>query len=486
MDSKPKTPSWLVGGTALIASSLLVYFGTGLNPRGWATWCAAVPVLAFAARTRIWPSLLVAFGAWALGGLNLWSYMSDLLGLPLAVRLAVILVPALLFGVTVGLWRRQIVRGAHWRALLVMPGFWVTTEFLLASASPHGTFGSLAYTQMEFHPVVQLAAATGVYGVSFAVFLAASALGLLAAPAISGQVKMRVSVLMVLTFGAGFTWGWLRLRAPGDGAGKITVGLAASSDVRRIFPKDSATAQELLGAYADVATNLARAGAHLILLPEKIAWLEAPDALVVRERFRTVATREHVGIVVGWARRDGRKAWNEAVLFQADGSELTYEKRHLLPGFEWEYAAGEGFATTTSGGLTMGLAICKDMDFPEIGRAYGTRGVELLLVPAWDFSADGWLHARMAVMRGVEGGFTIARAAKQGMLTVSDPFGRVVAEAASPGEQFSMLVVQVRLKSVPTLYRRWGDWFAWLCVGVTLTVLFVRNVPWAKRQVYAS
>jgi apolipoprotein N-acyltransferase len=486
MDSKPKTPSWLVGGTALIASSLLVYFGTGLNPRGWTTWCAAVPVLAFAARARIWPSLLVAFGAWALGGLNLWSYMSDLLGLPLAVRLAVILLPALLFGVTVGLWRRQSTRGRHWRALLILPSFWVTTEFLLASASPHGTFGSLAYTQMEFLPVVQLASATGVSGVSFAVLLAASALGLLVAPALPRQAKLRITAVVVLTFGAVLAWGWLRLHSGKDSEGEITVGLAASSDARRIFPMDSATAQELLGAYADVATNLARAGSELVVLPEKIAWLGEADALGARERFRTVAKRDHVGIVVGWARRDGPKVWNEAVLFQEDGSELTYEKRHLLPGLEWEFAAGDSYATTTSAGRTWGLAVCKDMDFPEIGRAYGSRGVELLLVPAWDFLADGWLHSRMAVMRGVEGGFTIARAAKQGLLTVSDPFGRVVAEAAAPGEQFSMLVVQVRLKSVPTLYRRWGDWFAWLCVGVTLTVLFVQNVPWAKRQVYTS
>lgn len=483
MDSKPKKPGWLIGGTALVASALLVYCGTGLHPRGWALWFAAVPVLAFAARANVWPSLLVAFGAWALGGLNLWSYLSNLIGLPLAVRLMVVLVPAFLFGMAVWLWRRQIIRGAYWWALLVMPCFWVTTEFLMASASPHGTFGSLAYTQMKFLPVVQLAAVTGVYGVSFAVLLVASAFGLLAAPALPRQVKLRISVVVVLTLGTVLAWGWLRLHSGEHGGREMTVGLAASNNMRRIFPRDSAAAQELLGSYADVATNLARAGAELILFPEKIAWLGEADASMARERFRTVARRDHVGIVVGWARRDGPKVWNEAVLFQKDGSELAYEKRHLLPGLEWEFAAGGSYATTTSAGWTWGLAVCKDMDFPEIGRAYGSRGVELLLVPAWDFSVDGWLHSRMAVMRGVEGGFTIARAAKQGLLTVSDPFGRVVAEAAAPGEQFSTLVAQVRPESVPTLYRRWGDWFAWVCVVVTVTLLFVRSPLGASNQV---
>ena len=49
------------------------------------------------------------------------------------------------------------------------------------------------------------------------------------------------------------------------------------------------------------------------------------------------------------------------------------------------------------------VAICKDLDYPPLGRAYARAEVGLLLVPAWDFQNDGWLHSRMAVMRGVEG-----------------------------------------------------------------------------------
>ena len=68
---------------------------------------------------------------------------------------------------------------------------------------------------------------------------------------------------------------------------------------------------------------------------------------------------------------------------------------------------------------TVGVAICKDLDFPPLGREYGNRGVGLLFVPAWDFNVDGWYHSRMAIMRGVESGFSIARVAKQGLHTVS-------------------------------------------------------------------
>ena len=54
-----------------------------------------------------------------------------------------------------------------------------------------------------------------------------------------------------------------------------------------------------------------------------------------------------------------------------------------------------------------------------------------MLVPAYDFDRDASLHASMAVLRGVEGGFSVVRAARHGLLTVSDRYGRIVDHKAS-------------------------------------------------------
>ena len=113
-----------------------------------------------------------------------------------------------------------------------------------------------------------------------------------------------------------------------------------------------------------------------------------------------------------------------------------------------------------------GAAVCKDMDFPNPSRAYGAADLGLLLVPAWDFVDDGWLHDRMAVMRGVEYGFPIARVAKQGLMTVTDDRGRVLAERSSRATRpFSSLIADVPVRHEQTLYARFGDWFAWLCLA---------------------
>jgi apolipoprotein N-acyltransferase len=81
------------------------------------------------------------------------------------------------------------------------------------------------------------------------------------------------------------------------------------------------------------------------------------------------------------------------------------------------------------------------MDYPDPARQYGQEQVGLLLVPAWDFDIDRFWHGHMAIVRGVENGFTVVRAAKQRLLTVSDSRGRILAETrTTPQEPFTTLV----------------------------------------------
>ena len=118
-----------------------------------------------------------------------------------------------------------------------------------------------------------------------------------------------------------------------------------------------------------------------------------------------------------------------------------------------------------------GLQICKDMDFPKLSREYAGDGANLLLVPAWDFNLDRWLHARMAVMRAVENGFALARAARNGLLTLSDNSSRILAETVTVPGRFVSISGILNVAPEETFYARTGDWFAWLCVA-TFGVLF--------------
>jgi apolipoprotein N-acyltransferase len=97
-----------------------------------------------------------------------------------------------------------------------------------------------------------------------------------------------------------------------------------------------------------------------------------------------------------------------------------------------------------------------------------------MLVPAWDFYFDGWLAARMTAMRGVENGFMVIRASREGTLMVSDAYGRIIAEQPSramPGA--SLLVKATVAEPVATLYTRVGDAFAWLCLVAAAVLLVI-------------
>ena len=131
--------------------------------------------------------------------------------------------------------------------------------------------------------------------------------------------------------------------------------------------------------------------------------------------------------------RDGHGSFeNRAWLFAPSGELVAdYAKQYLVPGFEARFKAGDEDVVRSILGARFGIAICKDMDFAQLGRAYSRLGVNVMVAPAYDFGSDAWSHASMAVLRGVEGGFSVVRPARHGLLIVSDRYGRVVDHKAS-------------------------------------------------------
>lgn len=107
-----------------------------------------------------------------------------------------------------------------------------------------------------------------------------------------------------------------------------------------------------------------------------------------------------------------------------------------------------------------------------------------MLVPAWDFGRDNWQHSRVAILRGVEGGYAIARAARDGFLTLSDCYGRVLYQAPSSNRPYASLVAKVPVGTGTTPYTLLGNTFGWLALvlGVALGVAAPAVAARRKRQ----
>jgi apolipoprotein N-acyltransferase len=460
---------FLIAG-ACLASAVFAYLGTGLHPIWWGLWLAPIPVLAISPRLRAGPAFLLGGVAWLIGAMNQWNYVRHEIELPLQITLLYFAVPAVVFGLAVLFVRSLLRRGSLFLASLALPVCWVTYEYLTAISSPHSTWGNLAYTQMDCLPLIQIAAITGLWGISFIVFLFAGTTAAL----LSGAGKPWQRRVLVFTVGfaicAVLVFGKWRLQA-NSSSQSVLVTLIARDVPMSVYLGSEEQALELLRQYAGEIRRVTPVGTQAVVLPEKIGRISESALPEVDTLFSSAATAIHVAIVVGLVRKTPSGAFNSSRLYSANGKlDANYDKHHLLPGVEPEKPGDKRVILDEPSGR-WGLQICKDMDFPKLSREYAAEGATLLLVPAWDFNVDRWLHARMAVLRAVESGFALVRSARNGLLTLSDNRGRILAETATVPDRFVSITGKVGVAREETFYMRTGDWFAWLCVTLFVGLL---------------
>jgi apolipoprotein N-acyltransferase len=453
---------------AIVTTAAMFYFGNGLEPWWPLVWFAPLPVLLFALRSKWWAAAVAAVAAMMLGSLNMWSYFTKTLGMPGSAWMGIFLVVGVVFAGGVLLFRVLVLRGAVWSGVLALPAVWVMSEYVRNMTSPHGSAGSLAYSQLKFVPFLQLASITGPWGMSFVLLLfpAAIASGLhmrQTSPKRAQQVAgAGVGVVaVVLVFGA------VRLALPQKQMQIVKVGLITSDEKANDTVTDPGPGTErLFRDYAREAERLATDGAQAIVMPEKLGVTLEGETAGTDAVLQSVAAQTGVTIVAGLVHVDAPVKYNEARIYVPGSVVQRYDKEHMLPPFESNLRPGTRLIVLPRPQQKWGVAICKDMDFASPARLYGEAGVGLLLVPAWDFEVDGGWHGHIAVMRGVEDGFSIARAAKNGFLTVSDNRGHIVGEVSSGSAPFATLLVDLPAAHSWTVYQLLGDWFAWVAIAL--------------------
>ena len=333
--------------------------------------------------------------------------------------------------------------------------------------------GNLAYTQMNCLPVIQIASIIGLWGISFIVFLFAGTIAALLSGIGNPRQRGALAVTIGIVVCAFFLFGEWRLRS-NPSAESVAVTLIAKDVPMSVYLGTEEQALALLREYAGEVRRVTPTGTEAVVLPEKIARVSENALAEVDALFSATAADTRAAIVLGLVRRTPFGAFNSSRFYSADGKfEANYDKHHLVPGVEPEKPGDKRVLLDQVSGR-WGLQICKDMDFPKLSRKYAAEGATLLLVPAWDFNLDRWLHARMAVLRAVENGFALARSGRNGLLTLSDNRGRIVAEAATVPGRFVSITAKVNVGSAQTFYTRAGDWFGWVCVAIFVSLVAFR------------
>jgi apolipoprotein N-acyltransferase len=440
-----------------------MYFSFGLGEVWVLAWLAPIPVLWLAFRpVSGWKVCVAALAAGLIGGCNILpAYWGTL---PVPVLVLGIVVPALVFALCVMGARFVSRRVAPILGVIAFAALWTAFDYVL-SFGANGTATSPAISQVGLPYLIQSASVFGLWAVTFI-------LGLFAASAaMYGATRQpQFAVLAVAVFAVNAAYGVWRI----DTAPKsevVHVGLAADDALIGQGLKDNDDdALAVVKAYADAARTLSAQGASLIVFPEKVAKLKPEWLGAAKAELETAAHIGHATVIIGFDDNGAERRNNALVFFGSGAPPQVYSKRRMVPGLENKFVPGQAsfmLADRTA------VAICKDMDFQGMLRADAALRPKIFAVPAWDFGKDRWWHARMAIMRGVENGFAVARAANDGLLTLSDAHGRVLARKASA--EGGMVLLQGDLPRGPgvTLYARIGDAFAWICAALSLLLLGV-------------
>ncbi|AZM78793.1 carbon-nitrogen hydrolase family protein [Streptomyces sp. G3] len=144
----------------------------------------------------------------------------------------------------------------------------------------------------------------------------------------------------------------------------------------------------------EAAGRAAAAGAALLVTSElfltgyavgdDIGVLAEPADGDAADAVAEIAGRHGLAVAYGYPERDGERVFNSVQLVAADGTRpANYRKTHLFGCFERDhFTPGEQPVVQTElNGLTVGLMICYDVEFPENVRAHALAGTDLLLVP---------------------------------------------------------------------------------------------------------
>ncbi|RKE36765.1 (R)-amidase [Paraburkholderia sp. BL23I1N1] len=183
---------------------------------------------------------------------------------------------------------------------------------------------------------------------------------------------------------------------------------------------------------------------------------------------RNAAREARVAVAVGLAERDGNRFFNTTVLVDERGEiALRYRKTHLWASDVGVFEPGDRYEVCSFKGLTVGILICYDIEFPETARAVASLGADLLIVTNGNMEPFGPVHRRAIVARAMENQMFAALVNRigsgddnltfPGESALIDPFGDVVCDAGQKETVLRTTLDPARLEGAREHYRYLHD-----------------------------
>jgi apolipoprotein N-acyltransferase len=471
-------------------------------------WLALVPMLYAVLQSSDWRQALrlgfvtglahfLTLVYWLVDTMQTYGHLPVYLSVPLLFLLASYL--ALYIG-GFGLLTRIFLK----RPLLAMasvPACWVILEYLRAILFTGFPWAMLGYSQHGTLPLIQLADICGVYGVSFVIVqinvtLLLIGLFFLRPAFYRGCLSIRVLTAAVLiaavTVGAVMAYGNARMRTIEQAltAARHQKIAIIQGNIDQLIKWDPAFQIATTEKYLRLSAQACQASPDLVVWPETATPFyfghNREMTAKVNQRIAQCGNAFLIGSPSFVRKGEDVSFYNSAFLLDGQARSLgTYSKAHLVPFGEYvplkkwlpfigkmvehvgDFEAGEPGATIAWPPADLGVLICYEVIFPELARAAVQNDAAVLI----NLTNDAWYGTSsapyqlfaMAVFRAIETRRGLVRAANTGISGYIDPIGH----SSNQTELFSDAVLTRPVpivKEIDTLYVRYGNLFAWICL----------------------
>ena len=354
---------------------------------------------------------------------------------------------------------------------------WVVVEWLRSLGSASFPWGLVGYSQWTNLPVLQVASVGGAYLVSAVVVAANAGVSLL---------LLRKPVGILLLIPAAVAWGWgserlVRLQAERRPQLNVAAVQPNLPQQRKLDPDFAPQTQEVL---LSLTRRAVASGARLVVWPEHYWPALLFQGGVLEERLRRAVPQGVALLATGEI--EGRR--NSAVVVENGQGLGRHDKARLVPLGEWWANPGPGYRPVPAPWGPAGVLLCYEVVYAAAARDLVLGGARYLV----HSSEEGWFgrsagpvqHLGFAVVRAVELGRDVVRAASIGVSAVIDRTGRL--QATLPQLTQGWVGGTLEPRSELTPYARWGDLWMWLAAA-TLAVMSVPvALPWLRGRFVAA
>ena len=444
-------------------------------------WIVFVPLLLLARESQTkkeWFSLFILLQ------LAYFLQVAKIITDPMPIVMALLFSTPMAIGSWVGLWIFEKIRRkvGDMLGIFFFASFMSLSEWLTFYTSELGSWGSMTYTQLDNLAFLQLSSLFGITFGSFFIYLSSSFIAVFIAH--KGRKDfVRPALISFVIYALFYTYGvW---RVDQGATNQKTILVAGIASDMQITPKGIPAKS-----YLDKGTNTLiektqlaiERGAKLVAWNEGATIIFKEDEKKFIKRLKQLSKEKNVELFIAYiVPLDGIKRFENKYLFFSKGELIdTYFKYHPVPG-EPAVKGTKLAKVTNVQYANISGAICYDFDFPQLGRALSQKGADIVVVPSSDWRGIDPIHGLQAMVRAIEGGYSLLRPVRGATSFAFDSFGRVRASLNYFEENDRILMASLPTKKVWTLYSVVGDVFPILLL---LFVGFVIGSYLRKRNVF--